>query len=508
MPQPGIVSFVGAGPGDPGLLTLEGARRLKRADVVLHDYLANEALLDLAPQVAERVCLGRHGEGKLWRQTEINERIVADALAGKAVVRLKGGDPSVFGRLAEELDACREAGVPVAIVPGVTTAVAAAAYAGVTVTNRDHASAVALVTGHAREDGKTGVAGLDFAQLADFPGTLVVYMGVTTAPQWSRRLIEAGKAPETPALIVRRATMPDQETIACTLGELATVLAPGRIRPPLVVVVGEVTADPLAASWYTTRPLSGRTVLITRPRGQEATLRDRLVDLGAQPIVQPVIEIAPPPDSEALDGALNRLGDYAWVVFSSRNGVDAVMRRLGELGKDARAFGAARVATIGPATAEALAGWRLQSDLTPAAYRAEALAECLRPHVDGQRVLLIRASRGRETLAESLAAARASVEQVTSYESRDVEDADPRVLKQLAEGRVDWVTVTSSAIAHSAAKLFAEAIAGAPRPPKFAAISPLTAAALAESGVTADAVATDYTADGVVEAILAAESDG
>lgn len=504
-PPTGRVYLIGAGPGDPGLLTLEGARRLGEADVVLYDYLANDALLSHARPDSVRVCLGRHGAGKLWKQPQINERMVADALAGKTVVRLKGGDPSVFGRLAEETAACHAAGVEYAIIPGVTTAVAAGAYAGVTMTDRDQASCVALVTGHDRADADGRNASL-FEQLAAFPGTLVVYMGVTTAPDWSRRLMNAGKPGTTPVTIVRRCSLPDQTTIRCTLGELPEVLAPQRIRPPLVVVVGDVAAPDEAAGWFERRPLFGQTILVTRPAGQGGAMTQRLTDLGARVLQQPTIEIAPPADLAELDAAVEGLGTYDWIAFSSRNGVDALLKRMQSLGRDARAFGRAKVAAIGPVTAEALAEWRLTSDLTPGEYHAEALAEALQADSAGKRVLLIRASRGREVLADTLTAAGAIVEQVVAYESRDVTSVDPAVLEEIAAGRVDWITATSSAIAHSAATLFDEAIAAAPRAPRFAAISPLTADALREAGHTATAVTGEFTADGVIDAILAADS--
>lgn len=506
-PAPGRVYLVGAGPGDPGLLTLDGARRLQEADVVLYDYLANDALLSHARPDAVRICLGRHGAGKLWTQTQINERMVAEALAGKTVVRLKGGDPSVFGRLAEELAACQAAKVPYAIVPGVTTAVAAGAYAGVTMTDRDRASCVALVTGHERADGDGSNPGL-FDRLALFPGTLVVYMGVTTAPTWSQRLIAAGKPADTPVTIVRRCSLPDQQTIHGTLGELPTILAPQRVRPPLVVVIGDVAGAPDAANWFTNRPLFGKTVLVTRPVGQAETMVQRLADLGARVLTQPTIEITPPADSAQLDAAIERLGGYDWIAFSSRNGVNALLGRMAELGHDARAFGTAKVAAIGPATRAALAEWRLSADLTPEEYRAEALAEALTDDASGSKVLLIRASRGREVLAETLSAAGATVDQVVAYESRDLEAATPEVLEAIASGQVDWITATSSAIARSAASLLGSAIGSAQTPPRFVAISPLTATALAETGYPASAVATEYTADGAIDALLKAEAAG
>lgn len=505
MPSPGRVYLVGAGPGDAGLLTLEGARRLGQADVVLYDYLANDALLRHASSEAELVGLGRHGAGKLWSQTEINDRMVAEALAGKTVVRLKGGDPGVFGRLAEEVAACRKAGLEYAIVPGVTTAVAAGAYADMTLTDRDHASAVAFVTGHPRSDGAEPTV-IDFGQLAAFPGTLVVYMGVTTAPDWSARLIDGGKSPKTPVTIVRRCSLPDQQTIRCTLGEVATVLAPQRMRPPIVVIIGEVAAGQEGgADWFASRPLFGKTVVVTRPARQAGPMVERLSDLGARVLLQPAIEIAPAPDAEAVDRAIERLGSFDWVVFSSRNGVDSWLSALGERGLDARAFGKAKVAAIGPATVEALDAWRLKADLCPGVYDADALAEALRSQVADKRVLLVRASRGRETLAEQLGEAGAHVEQVVAYESRDVSEADAGVLAEIAGGRVDWITATSSAIARSLTRLLGPSIAQCPTPPRIVAISPLTAGALAEAGLPADAVANEATGDGVVGALLRAE---
>lgn len=507
-PPTGRVYLVGAGPGDPELLTLAGARRLREADVVLYDYLANDALLRHAPSGAELVSLGRHGAGKLWTQDEINARMIAEAQAGKTVVRLKGGDPSVFGRLAEEIAALKAAGIEFAIVPGVTTAAAAGAYAGVTITDRDHASCVALVTGHDRSDSDpSGTA--DFAKLAAFPGTLVVYMGVTNAPEWSRQLIAAGKAPETPVTIVRRCSLPDQQTVHGTLGELATILAPGRMRPPLVVVIGDIAGakDAVAcstddANWFTSRPLFGKTVVVTRPAGQGDAMAERLADLGTRVIEHPVIEIAPPDNFAELDAAIDRIGEYAWVVFSSRNGVDALLNRMQQRKRDARAFGSAKIAAIGSVTADALAAWRLSADLVPEEFCAESLAADLSREAANKKILLIRASRGREVLAETLYDAGAEVDQVVAYLSRDITAANPSVLEEITAGRVDWITATSSAIAHATATLFGEAIKASPKPPRFAAISPLTAAALQEAGHEASAVATEFTADGVIDAIL------
>ncbi|MGL4512970.1 MAG: uroporphyrinogen-III C-methyltransferase, partial [Lacipirellulaceae bacterium] len=440
-PPRGCVALVGAGPGDPGLLTVRGAEWLGRADVVLHDYLASDELLAHAPSSAELVSLGRHGLGKTWSQAEICARMVADALAGKTVVRLKGGDPSVFGRLAEEVAACVAAGVRHEVVPGVTTAIAAGAYAGVTITDRDRASCVAFVTGHERPE-KDQSEGLDFARLASFPGTLVVYMAVTNAQRWSDELIAGGKPPTTPVVIVRQCSLPDQQTVPCTLIDVPTVLGEGGLRPPLVAIVGDVALAEESHRWFTTRPLLGRTVLVTRPREQALGMVRAFAALGARVLLQPAIEIGPPTDLAAVDRAIAGLSRTDLVVFSSRNGVEWFLRRLVERGGDARAFAGARLAAIGPATAEALAAWRLNADVLPDEYRAEALADALADQVHGKRVLLVRASRGREVLAEQIAAAGGVIDQVVVYESRDVTRLDPEVAAELAAGCIDWVTAT------------------------------------------------------------------
>lgn len=492
--------MVGAGPGDPGLLTLRGRECLEAADIVFYDYLASESLLRHAPSHAERHCLGRHGAGKLWTQERINERIVAEALMGKQVVRLKGGDPGIFGRLAEEVSACTAAGVPYEVVPGVTTAMAAGAFAGVTLTDREQASCVALVTGHESPNKKLSEQ-LDFLSLAKFPGTLVIYMGVTNAPTWSVQLIEGGKDPKTPVTLVRRCSLPDQSTIDCCLGDLPTVLAPKAIRPPLIAIVGDVAAGRNAADWFVSRPLFGKTVLVTRPREQTEEMTRDLEDLGARVLVQPTISIGPPHDWSPVDDSISRLSEFDLVVFSSRNGVRYFLDRMLSQGADARQFANAKIAAIGSATASALAEWRLSADIVPRTYQAEALVEALADSVEGKKVLLVRASRGREVLAESLTASGAIVEQVVAYQSEDLTELDPYVESELEAGHIDWITATSSAIARSLVRLMHPLDSHVIR---LAAISPLTAGVLEELGQTVDVVAEQYTARGVVEAILAA----
>lgn len=494
----GIVYLVGAGPGDPGLITLRGVECLRRAEVIVYDYLANPLLLQHAPAAAEKICLGQHPPHKPWSQVEIQAFLIRRAREGRAVVRLKGGDPAVFGRGAEEIEALRAAGIPYETIPGVTAAFAAAAYGDIPLTHGQHCSAVALVTGQERRC-KQG-AGLDYAALAGFPGTLVFYMGTTSAKDWSEALVRGGKPPATPVAIVRRCSWNDQEVIRCTLGEVADVIATHRVRPPTVIIIGHVVDLAPAVSWFAARPLFGKRILLTRPERQMAPVADRLRELGAEVLVQPAIEIAPPQDWEPVDRVLRDLDRYDWIVFSSANGVQFFLDRLETLHGDVRRLGRIRIAAIGPGTAAELSRYRLRADLVPEAFRAEALAEALVNQAEGQNFLLIRASRGREILAEQLAAAGKNVEQVVAYQSNDVAKPAPEVIEAMAAGKIDWVTVTSSAIAQSLVSLFGETL----RRTRLASISPVTSTTLAALGFPPAVEATRYTMEGLVEAIVSA----
>ncbi len=491
---PGKVYLVGAGPGDPGLLTVRGAQCLARAELVLYDYLVNPQTLVHAQPTAELVCLGRHGQGRIMSQQEVNERMITSARAGRQVVRLKAGDPLVFGHATEECGALLAAQVPFEIVPGVTTALAAAAYAGVPVTGRKLASAVALVTGHEENDKDATV---DYDALARFPGTLVFYMGVTTVDHWTTGLLRAGLAPDTPVAVVRRCTWPDQTTFRTTLGLAAREFHERKLRPPVITIVGDVAgAEPLA-QWFTDRPLFGQRIIVTRPREQADDLCARLAELGADVLLQPAIEIAPVADPRSIAAVLDRIGEFEWLVFSSANGVRSLLDRMLER-DDVRRLAGVRLAAIGPATADELRRYSLHAELVPGEYRAEGLAAALKDRVRGQRVLLARATRGRELLADELRAAGADVEQVVVYESRDLSHPDPAVAEALAAGRVAWVTVTSSAIARSLVALFGPQLKQA----RLASISPVTSETLRQLGYEVAAEATEYTTAGLIAAIL------
>jgi uroporphyrinogen III methyltransferase/synthase len=492
----GKVYLIGAGPGDPGLMTLRGLERLRTADVVLYDYLANPQLLRFVKSGAETTCLGRHGGTRIWSQAEINDRMVELARHGKTVVRLKNGDPAIFARGAEEAQALSKAGIPFEIVPGITAAQAAGSYAGIPVTHRDLASAVAFVTGQQQDDAATA---LDYQALARFPGTLVFYMGVTTAADWTTALITAGKPIHTPAAIVRRCSFPDQVVIRCTLGEVADRLAkPSKIRPPVIVIVGEVTRLAPAYSWFERRPLFGRSVLVTRPEGQAQILTESLAEKGAHVRQQPAIRIGPPGDWKPVDAAISQLATFDWLVFSSANGVQYFLNRLLDSGGDLRTLAGVSLAAIGPGTSDALREYHLRADRLPETYRAESLAAALAEEAAGKRFLLARASRGREVLAEQLAAAGGIVQQVVVYESADVVEPEAHVLQALKTGQVDYTTVTSSAIARSLANMCGDAL----RQTRLVSISPITSETLRQLGLQPAVEAREYTMPGVVEAIL------
>ena len=499
MPQSvGKVYLVGAGPGDPELITLRGCELLRRADVVVYDYLVNPLVLRHTSVAAEKICLGSHRQGRILPQEEINRRVISAAQAGKTVVRLKGGDPSIFGRVSEEVAAIEEARVPYELVPGVTTALAASSHAGIPLTHRAFASSVAFVTG--RECHEKKRTALDFENLARFPGTLVFYMGVTTAPDWATELVAHGKPAHTPVAVVRHCSLPTQRTHRTTLGELPELLARLQVRPPAIIIVGDVVSAQAQVNEFTSRPLFGQSVLVTRAEQQSTSLMLRIGELGAAALAQAAIQIGPALEPGPLDKAIRALAEFNWLVFSSANGVKFFMERLLQLGGDLRRLGSCQLAAIGPATVAELGKYHLRADLQPEKYQAEALAAKLVPAAGGQRVLLVRASRGREVLAESLRAAGITVEQVVAYESNDVSSPDPSIVAALAAGQINWITITSSAIARSLVAMFGEQL----RRARLAAISPLTAGILAEAGFPPDVIAREYSTEGLLQAIVEA----
>ena len=499
----GTVYLVGAGPGDPGLLTCRGAEVLSRADVVIYDHLASPRLLDLAPAAALRICAGKSIGHMTLSQDAINTLLAEHARAGRRVARLKGGDPYVFGRGAEEAEHLRASGVRFEVVPGVTAGVGVTAYAGMPVTHRDDASAVAFVTGHNDPEAAGGHQRLDWAALARFPGTLVIYMGVTRLPSLCRTLIRLGKAETTPAALVEAGTLARQRTVVGTLADLPERVAALGFGPPALLVIGTVVGRRPALRWFEDLPLFGQRILVTRPAEEAARAAAMLGALGAEALVAPTVEIRPLDDYAPLDRAIDGLRDFDWLVFTSANGVRHFLERLNARGRDLRALGHVQLAAIGPATAEALARWRLKADIVPDEHRSEALAEALGAHVAGRRVLLARADRGRTILKDELERS-AQVVQVPVYQNADTSALPPAVTERLAEGSVDWITLTSSAITERLHALLPDSTRAAIETGtiRLASLSPVTSSTAQRLGWPIAAEAGTYTWDGLVRALI------
>lgn len=590
----GRVFLVGAGPGEPGAITLRALECLAVADAVLYDYLVNPSLLRWATRPGvELISLGRHGSDsetgstptatsqlvtaadspagptpvpsdrpaagsppvplaprtlsainrRVIPQAEVSALMVRLALVGRTVVRLKSGDPLIFARAAEEIAALQAAGVPFEVVPGITSALAAGSYAGIPLTHRDHASAVALVTGHpavtaqghGTEDadkhgtasgnadrgsqaatgsptGQTAVAqgadGLDWEALARFPGTLVVYMGTTQVEYWAGELLKFGKDAQTPVAILRRCGFSDQTVQRTTLGRLIeTATQPKRIRPPVVFLIGNAVDAPSTSEWFAQRPLVHQTVLVTRPDDPQHTLARQFELLGAQVQHWPAIRILPAADPTPLDEAIRELPQFQWLVFNSPNGVRHFMERLWHSGRDARALHPCRLAAIGRQTAAELERFQLRCDLVPEQFDADHLAQSLVDQAFSNAAnapnrptcLIIRASRGREVVAERLMEVGVAVRQVVAYQNVDNDAPPAELLVAMQSGKIDWVTVTSSAIADNLVRHFGPAL-GLTR---IASISPITSRRLQQHGFPATVEARIYTAQGIVDAILA-----
>jgi uroporphyrinogen III methyltransferase/synthase len=493
---PGIVYLVGAGPGDPGLMTARSLELIVAADVIVHDRLIPRDALAAARRDAEILYVGKEPGAASVAQDEIEQLLIDRAKAGKIVVRLKGGDPFVFGRGGEEAEALAGAGIPFEVVPGITAGLAAPAYAGVPVTHRDDASAVAFITGHedpAKEDGS-----IDYEALARFPGTLVFYMGVKALPRIAERLVAAGRDRGEPAAVIARGTLPDQRTVLSTLEGIADAASEAGIEPPAVTVVGPAAARRERIAWIEGRPLHGKRVVVTRARAQASELSRRLDALGAEPIELPAIRIEPRIDTEEVRRAIEGLHAYALVCLTSPNGVRLLFEAMAEQGRDARALANATVAAIGSGTAAALAEHGVLADILPERFVAEALVEALAElSVEGKPVLIARAAEARGVLPEALRKRGAEVDVVPLYETV-AEQPDPAALERARDA--DYVTFTSS----STVRNFVEVVGdGVPPSARVVSIGPVTSEAAREAGLNVDIEATRHDIDGLVEALLA-----
>lgn len=486
------VYLVGAGPGDPGLLTARALQLIASADVIVYDRLIPATALDGARPDAQLLYAGKEGGGPSASQEEIEALLLEHGAAGRDVVRLKGGDPFVFGRGGEEAERLRAADIAFEIVPGITAGVAASAYAGIPVTHRDAASAVAFVTGH-EDPAKLGVGGggsaLDWAALARFPGTLVVYMGVRRLEAIARELMAGGRPGTEPAAVIERGTLPDQRVVTGTLQTIAAVASQAGVKAPAISVFGPVAALRSELAWFESRPLGGRTVAVTRARAQASGLAARLRDLGAAVIEAPAIRI------QELDGPAPDLARYDLVCLTSPNGVRLLFDRLHRAGRDARAFGGARIAAIGPGTAAALRDHGLIADVVPDRFVAEGLVEAL-ASVPVSRGLIARAAQARDVLPDALRGRGAQVDVLDLYETV----AEPMSERQRAAvAGADYVTFTSS----STVRFFFQSLDGAvPARARLVSIGPVTSQTLREHGREPDVEATRHDIDGLVDALV------
>src|SRR4051812_41238859 len=483
-----MVYLVGAGPGDPGLMTRRALELIRAADAILYDRLLPPGALDGARPDADLRYVGKQPGGHSMEQDDINALLVELGRAGGMVVRLKGGDPFVFGRGGEEAQALAEAGVAFEVVPAVTAGVAAPAYAGIPVTHRDDASAVALVTGH--EDPTKPESALDWPALAAFPGTLVLYMGVRNLPHIASELVAGGRPAEEPVAVVERGTLPGQRTVSGTLGDIAERVAAAGLKPPAITLVGPVARLRERLEWLEKRPLFGRTVVVTRARAQASGLAARLRAPGAEVVEAPAIRIAPRPASD-VDPVVERIGDYSLVCLTSPNGASLLFDALERLGRDARALAGATVAAIGPGTAAELRRGGIRADVVPPRSIAESLVEALREvPVEGKRVLVARAAEARDVLPDALRERGADVDVLPLYDTVAEKPTEPLA-------HADYVTFTSS----STVRFFTEN-ASVPEGARIVSIGPVTSDTARGLGLQVDVEATQHDIEGLVAAVL------
>jgi uroporphyrinogen III methyltransferase/synthase len=498
----GKVYLIGAGPGDPGLITVKGLECVQKADVVIYDYLANERLLDHRRRDAELIYVGKQGGRHTLPQDEINTLIVTKAKEGKVVARLKGGDPFIFGRGGEEAEACVDSGVPFEVVPGVTAATSVPTYAGIPLTHRDHTASVAFVTGH--EDPTKPESRLHWDKLATGIGTLVFFMGMKNLKNIADNLIRHGRSAETPVAAIQWGTRTDQKVVTGTLRDIVSRVKEAQLGPPAIVVVGEVVNLRQKLNWYESKPLFGKRIVVTRSRDQASAFVELLIDRGATPIEFPSIHVVPPQSWKELDAAIDSLERYQWLIFTSANAVSFFFLRLRERGKDIRSLKGVKLCAVGPKTAEALQDHSLTADLIPSEFKAEGVLAALGgEQVRGQRFLIPRARVARELIPERLRALGAEVTVATAYENvRPASDVE-RIKKLFIEKKIAAVTFTSSSTVNNFIEMVGKSeykslIEGV----TVACIGPVTAKTAGEYGMKVDVMPKDYTIPALVDAMV------
>ena len=498
----GFVSLIGAGPGDPGLITVKGRECIAKADVILYDHLANGELLRHAAADAELIYAGKVGGAHNQAQEQINELLVAKALGGKVVARLKGGDPFVFGRGGEECEALVAAGVPFEVVPGVTAGIGAPAYAGIPLTHRHVTTSVAFVTGH-EHPGKE-VSEIDWERLSLGSGTVVFFMGVKNLPEIAANLIDHGRSPETPVALIRWGTRPEQETLVGTLADIAEKARKAGFKAPAITVVGEVVHLRESLRWFDNRPLFGRGILVTRAADQAGEFSRLLAGHGAHVFECPTIELVPPGDYSELDAAIGSLARFDWLVLTSANAVKYFFARLAALGLDTRALGQARVCAVGPKTAASLLPYGIRPDLVPADYKGEGVVDAFRAmDIAGKRVLFPRADKAREVIPAGLAALGAEVAAPVAYRNVVPASLPANILQALEERRIHCVTFTSSSTVENLATMVGEnrllkLLEGV----AIASIGPITAKTCRDLGLDVRIEPAEYTVAALTEEIV------
>jgi len=498
----GFVYLIGAGPGDPGLITVKGRDCLAMAQVVMYDYLANDELLRLAPQGAELIYAGKVGGEHNREQSQINDLLVEKALSGKVVARLKGGDSFIFGRGGEECEALVAAGIQFEVVPGITAAVGATCYAGIPLTHRGVTTSVAFVTGH-ESHGKMS-SEIDWEGLSLGSGTVVFYMGIRNLPHIAENLLAHGRSPETPVALIRWGTRPEQEVLVGTLANIAEKARQASFKAPAITVVGEVVNLRETLRWFDNRPLYGRSVLVTRGADQAGEFTSKLERLGARVYGCPTISITPPASYAELDEAIRELENFHWIVFTSYNAVKHFFARLHELGLDTRALGRCRICAVGPKTAAALAPFGLRADLVPADYKAEGVVAAFAAlDISGKRILFPKGDRAREVIPAELTRMGAQVQAPTAYANQTPGEIPAESLRALEERQVDCITFTSSSTVQNLARILGEnrflhLLDGV----LVASIGPITSKSCRELGLEVHMEPAEYTLDALAEQLV------
>ena len=495
----GVVYLIGAGPGDAGLMTVKGSGLLQWADVVVYDHLVNEELLKYARNNARFIYAGKQGGAHTLSQWQINDLLVKEATAGNTVARLKGGDPFIFGRGGEEAEKLAASGVFFEIVPGVTSAIAVPAYAGIPLTHRGLTSTVAFVTGH--EDPTKEKSDIDWQALARI-GTLVFLMGVKNIERIEKALTDHGKTPETPAALIRWGTTPRQEIITGTLANISSLARKRKFAPPAILVVGKVVDLRDTLSWFEQKPLFGKGIVITRPEKQADDLAQLLTREGANPLHFPTIKIVPPPDWRDLDAAIKNLEKYDWLIFTSANGVEFFFERLFAKNRDIRDLKGIKICCIGPATAKQVESKGIRVDLVPEKFISEGILKSFSGiNLRGKKILIARAAKARDVLPAGLKKSGAKVDVVTAYETINSGKKKDDLESLFKENKVDVITFTSSSTVNNFVKIIGRDFS-LPKGVKIACIGPVTAAAAKKAGFSIDIHQEEYTMDGLVQSLI------